>query len=91
MEFLCINRDKPALDCEGKCHLSKKLKAQDESEKQTNNQSQNREVQLVLFCQSFFYMQTLWPPVQEKANTACNAGIPSRETHSIFHPPRSIV
>ncbi|MDO6517765.1 hypothetical protein [Zobellia uliginosa] len=34
-EFLCINADKPELDCNGKCYLMQMIKAQ-ESEKQEN-------------------------------------------------------
>ena len=30
---LCINKDKPVLQCNGKCFLSKKLKAEEEKEK----------------------------------------------------------
>ncbi len=29
-KFLCINQDKPELECEGKCHLIKQLKKQEE-------------------------------------------------------------
>ncbi|OWW25043.1 hypothetical protein B4Q04_10870 [Zobellia sp. OII3] len=32
-EFLCINTDKPELECNGKCYLMQMIKAQ-ESEKQ---------------------------------------------------------
>ncbi|MBU3027564.1 hypothetical protein Q4603_19275 [Zobellia galactanivorans] len=34
-EFLCINTDKPELECNGKCYLMQMIKAQ-ESEKQEN-------------------------------------------------------
>ena len=30
-EFLCINKDKPELQCQGKCHLMKELEKQEES------------------------------------------------------------
>jgi hypothetical protein len=33
-EVLCINKEKPAMHCEGKCFLSQKLKVHDEKEKQ---------------------------------------------------------
>ncbi|WP_116525129.1 hypothetical protein [Seonamhaeicola aphaedonensis] len=31
-EFLCINKDKPKLQCNGKCHLAKEIKKQQEQE-----------------------------------------------------------
>ena len=31
-EFLCINKDKPELQCNGKCHLVKELEKQQENE-----------------------------------------------------------
>ena len=33
-EFLCINKDKPELDCEGKCYLMQQLAAQDDEKRQ---------------------------------------------------------
>ena len=33
--FLCINKDKPALKCEGKCHLFKQVKKQQQEEQKT--------------------------------------------------------
>lgn len=30
-EFLCINKEKPELQCQGKCHLMKQLEKQDEN------------------------------------------------------------
>ena len=54
MEFLCINRDRPELKCEGKCQLTKKLKAQHDTDKQANERGQKQEVQVNLYCQSLF-------------------------------------
>lgn len=31
-EFLCINKDKPQLQCNGKCHLAKQIEKQQEQE-----------------------------------------------------------
>ncbi|SHK82700.1 hypothetical protein SAMN04488028_109112 [Reichenbachiella agariperforans] len=35
-EVLCINRDKPMLNCDGKCYLAKKLQAAQEQQEQEN-------------------------------------------------------
>lgn len=34
-EFLCINKDKPKLQCNGKCHLVKEIKKQKENDSNT--------------------------------------------------------
>ncbi len=34
VEFLCINQDKPELNCDGKCYLMQQLEAQKEEKKQ---------------------------------------------------------
>ncbi len=31
-EFLCVNKDKPQLQCNGKCHLAKQIEKQQEQE-----------------------------------------------------------
>ncbi len=35
-EFLCINKDKPKLQCQGKCHLAKQLEKQKENDPLTS-------------------------------------------------------
>lgn len=34
-EFLCINKDKPKLECNGKCYLAQELKKEQKSEQKT--------------------------------------------------------
>jgi hypothetical protein len=36
-EFLCINKDKPELECNGKCHLKKELQKTQEDTQQSFN------------------------------------------------------
>ncbi|UOB17473.1 hypothetical protein [Abyssalbus ytuae] len=33
-EFYCVNKDKPMLNCDGKCYLAKMIQAQQEDKKQ---------------------------------------------------------
>ena len=65
---LCENRDRPELNCEGKCYLMKKLKAAEDKEKKQENQAQKKaSVDL------FFVEKTVAPvlvitiPAQKKA------------------------
>lgn len=91
MEFLCINRDKPELKCEGKCQLTKKLKAQHDTDKQANERGQKQEVQFNLYCQSIdtFSARHLESIVSYPSVYTC--GHTSVAYHSIFHPPQFIV
>jgi hypothetical protein len=38
-KVLCINKDKPEMHCNGKCHLAKQLQQQDEQEQQSAGKS----------------------------------------------------
>lgn len=91
MAFLCINRDKPELQCEGKCHLSKKLKAQHESDKKTDERGQKQEVQVNLYCQNLFNFPNPKPATIVTTQVNYNCSYTSVAYHSIFHPPRLIV
>lgn len=51
---LCENRNRPQLNCDGKCYLAKKLKAQhDREDRETTERIQNMPV-LALFCTDLF-------------------------------------
>jgi len=51
-EFLCVNKDKPELGCEGKCHLNKQLeKFNTENNGDFPIPSPNEEITSVLFFQ----------------------------------------
>lgn len=39
---LCENRDRPELNCQGKCYLMKKLKDAEDKEKKQENQAQKK-------------------------------------------------
>ncbi|QJX45630.1 hypothetical protein HMJ29_01235 [Hymenobacter taeanensis] len=59
---LCINRDKPQLKCNGRCHLRKELKAQEEREqKQQTGSKQAAQETLTLFCAAIVPLR-LTPP-----------------------------
>ncbi|TXK48746.1 hypothetical protein FVR03_07755 [Pontibacter qinzhouensis] len=91
MEFLCINRDKPELACEGKCHLSEQLKKQDDAEKQGGAQNVAKEVQLNLICQhTFSFDFRIFLPSQP-AVAVFDAGSVVRPSFDFFHPPQGIV
>jgi len=49
IEMLCVNKDKPELQCNGKCHLKKITK--------TNNEEKNQPIELIDFKNILLYNQ----------------------------------
>lgn len=59
---LCINRDKPQLHCNGKCHLAKQLRAADAAEQKQQPLGEKQAFQeITLFCTAVLPVQ-LTPP-----------------------------
>ena len=88
IEFLCINRDKPELQCEGKCHLKKELKKSEQSDKQANEKARKQELPVTLYCQALFRL-----PAHDEIHITAPAtpfrlGHPLKIAFSVFHPPR---
>jgi len=89
LEFLCINRDKPELKCEGKCELVKKLK-KDNAEKQSR-ENKLTDIQLNLFMPQHFRLQPVFRKFAENRYPPFNASHTVQVFHAIYHPPQSIV
>ena len=90
MEFLCINRDKPQRGCEGKCQLTKKLKQQEQAEKQSREKTPGQEIPLQLFCQALFALPAWSFTAAPPSFALYPPGHPVRACQAIFHPPKSI-
>lgn len=84
-EYLCINKDKPMMNCDGKCYLSKMLQ-EDQNEKQQNLPPIDLreypigfiEILLIDFQENFY---------QKNELTYILEGKPCKFLNSIFHPP----
>lgn len=90
-EVLCINKDKPELQCNGKCHLKTKLaKASDESSSQdTDTQQSTKRLLQVEFLENHhldisLQLNDLHDPLM---NTLFNQTYNYQYSSSIFHPP----
>lgn len=86
---LCENKEKPELECNGKCHLKKELAelAQDENP-QSNEQKANSISFEVLFCDSiasYSFISDII--VTKKVSTLYNCIYFRLNSTSIFHPP----
>jgi len=86
---LCINQDKPELQCNGKCHLTKELAKVSNSENGSDkNQSISIEYSIVYF-QNTDQDYELFSPKEQplKVNTLYNNGYTYYYTNCVFHPP----
>lgn len=87
---LCENKEKPQLECNGKCYLSKELAKASETPDERNNKKQISVETTIAFCQEiendfnfapFFYEQ------KSKIASYNNTSYSYLEVASIFHPP----
>lgn len=84
---LCQNKAKPQLKCNGKCYLTKKLKAQDKQEQKSN--SVLKAVEYV--AQSIHYAVPASPVVYKnttQVHTGYSIAYYKSPDLSIFQPPR---
>jgi hypothetical protein len=83
---LCENRDKPELNCEGKCYLAKKLKQAEEKEQQQERQAQKNLLQEA-------FIGKVEPVKFHTSLIAVLDQAPAdiyffQQSLSVFHPPR---
>jgi hypothetical protein len=83
---LCENRDRPELNCQGKCYLMKKLKAAEDKEKKQENQTQKKaSVDLFFLNEKVAPVLAITVPAQKKASTQ-KFTLPEFD-REIAHPP----
>ncbi|WP_243389315.1 hypothetical protein [Avrilella dinanensis] len=87
---LCVNKDKPELKCNGKCHLMKEMaKASDNPESGQDKKHFSVETNIIFLdeakeiCIEHIFVSGLQP----KINSAYNNLYLYTETISVFHPP----
>ncbi len=70
-ETLCENKDKPQLNCQGKCYLMKKLKDAEEKEKKQEKETQKKAAYDLFFnTKSFHTILAVLLPRWEKPKTS---------------------
>lgn len=88
---LCENRDKPELECNGKCHLSKELaKEAGADDKNPQNKTSKTEIPQIIISediQEFAFVSETDITSSEKTGYKPNL-IPSLYISKILHPPR---
>ena len=84
---LCVNRDKPSMHCNGKCHLSKKLKEEDRRDQDNPERKDHRSE---IFYAAWYQQEGIKPvslsPVKNYLHPYC-IGSPVDQPTGVFRPP----
>ena len=86
----CVNKDKPQLHCNGKCHLKKLIKKADREQDQSGSRV-NTEQQVTVFilpAQQQLLHKATEEPVTHK--TCYTTSVYTSPLNSVFHPPPSL-
>ena len=92
-KVLCVNKEKPKLHCNGKCHLMKELAKNAESENpiSTNKKITSQETVIVFFQEiNSFTILPIFFPKMKKVNGIYSNLYSYRISDSVFHPPTPI-
>lgn len=85
-KYLCINRDKPMMHCNGKCFLARQLRENEQREHQGNVEVK---ADIALFCStSQEFLSPSLPVAVILLNRYSTVDYP-RPFFSIFHPPQA--
>ena len=83
---LCENRDRPELNCEGKCYLMKKLKAAEDKEKKQEKASEKKAGFEMFFATELSLATPVAEVPAQKPSVAIFFTLPQFSTE-ISHPP----
>lgn len=92
-KVLCVNKEKPKLQCNGKCHLMKELAKNSENENpiSTNKKIASQETAVVFFQEmNSFTITPLYFQKAKRANSNYSNLYSYKFSDSIFHPPAVI-
>lgn len=87
---LCVNKDKPELKCNGKCHLKKELaKVSDTSESGQNKKYFSVGISVVFYqkIEDDYGLKPLFYQHKSKVSSNYNLSYYHLETNSVFRPP----
>ncbi len=86
-EKYCVNKDKPELKCNGKCHLKKSLKS--ENEKPTNTSFFDIEINLI--CNAISSFEVVYFPIFKQNPHFKNRFLNNEFKNLIDHPPQFLM
>jgi hypothetical protein len=82
----CVNKDKPQMHCNGKCHLKKQLDKTEQGGKDQNKVDKTEWTVFIL--PQKFYATTFFYSVEKTINIAKQCDYSFLFQHSVFHPPQ---
>ena len=89
---LCENKNRPLMNCQGKCYLMKKLKQAEENEKKQTDKNNLNNLEVSFVHQPLHL--TFIAPILLRSRTTCFPGYDflysSRYIDTIFRPPKLI-
>lgn len=89
-KVLCVNKAKPMMHCNGKCHLMKELAKAQEQEKQTPSNKKNATAaapDLILDSQDDFSLLVYNGSTQTTLNSEYSNLYSHLNLYAVFHPP----
>ena len=92
-KVLCVNKEKPKLQCNGKCHLMKELAKNSENENpiSTNKKIASQETAVVFFQEmNSFTITPLYFQKAKRANSNYSNLYSYKISNAVFHPPTVI-
>ncbi|MGV3538862.1 MAG: hypothetical protein ACO1OQ_03575 [Rufibacter sp.] len=87
-KFLCINREKPQLHCNGKCYLMQKLKKAEQAENAAGQKEQKQKQDITLYFQPLAASQPALTRSNPSSFSFFCAGKTSGAHLAVFHPPQ---
>jgi hypothetical protein len=84
---LCENRDRPAMKCDGKCYLCKKLKKEDKKDQDNPERKADNKFEIIFLHQDADMGQPN-RPVRSIAYISFLEMIPGSFGSACFHPPQ---
>ncbi len=90
-EFLCVNKAKPQMHCQGHCYLKKQLKKVEQQENQSTTPKQKLVSEITLFCQTLFAFPVALDNLLAKHSFRYQIGATQANIAFIFHPPQFII
>lgn len=92
-KVLCINKEKPELKCNGKCHLKQSLANASEEEKPISDKKHTAKEIEILFFQEIIPITFSKKPLSAKPVINCHYAnlYHYLDSQSFFHPPAQIV
>lgn len=86
---LCVNRDKPEMNCNGKCYLSKKIKQAEEKEKKQEQDGQKKAFQENYVIKQESALNLFSFEMKQDRHFEKTSPLPNRSSE-ILHPPPSL-